>query len=246
MWNRPAILNACTSVLFGLAALLTLHLAWTLAARHPAFDLAEVRISGGLARVTREEIEGVVQRELKGNILTLDLAAARAAFQSLPWVRRVDMRRHLPARLEVAVEEHVPLARWAGAALVNTHGEVFTADFTGELPVFIGPEGTAREIAIQYRYFRRSLEAIGQAPVQVRVSPRLAWQLKLDSGLTLELGREHIEARLARFVAAYDRTLGRLGRPIRHVDLRYANGFAVRMPDLRDGTGEPRRGRRSG
>jgi cell division protein FtsQ len=246
MRNSPALVNALASALFGLAAALALHLAWALATRLPAFELAEVEVSGGLARVTRAQIEGVVRRELKGNILTLDLAAARAAFQALPWVRRVDMRRHLPARLEVALEEHVPLARWAGSALVNTHGEVFAADLVGELPVFSGPEGSAREIAIQYRYFRRTLEAIGQTPVQVRVSPRLAWQLKLDSGLTLELGREHIEARLARFVATYHRTLGRLGRPVRHVDLRYANGFAVRLPVAGDGTGKPRRGRRPG
>ena len=67
--------------------------------------------------------------------------------------------------------------------------------------MFNGPEGTAKEIAIQYQYFRRSLAAIGQTPAQVQISPRRAWQVKLASGLTLELGREHVEARLARFVA---------------------------------------------
>ena len=40
--------------------------------------------------------------------------------------------------------------------------------------------GTAKEIAIQYEYFRRSLAAIGMVPVQVQVSPRRAWQIRLD------------------------------------------------------------------
>jgi len=246
MWDRPNVLNAAANALFGLAALLALYLAWVLAARLPVFVLSEVRVSGELARVTREQIEGVVQRELKGNFLTVDLAAAGAEFQKLPWVRRADVRRQWPARLEVAIEEQVALARWGTTALVNTHGEVFAGAYDGELPVFMGPEGTAREITIQYRYFRRSLEAIGQTPVQVRVSPRRAWQLKLDTGLTLELGRERVEARLARFVDAYDRTLGRLGRRINHVDLRYANGFAVRVPELKSGQAAPKRGRHPG
>jgi cell division protein FtsQ len=163
----------------------------------------------------------------------VDLAAAAASFQKLTWVRRADVRRQWPATLEVVIEEHVALARWGGKALVNTHGEVFAGKQGGELPLFFGPEGMAREITIQYRYFVRSLEAIGAAPVQVRVSPRRAWQLRLDNGLTLELGREQVEARLTRFVGAYDRTIGRLGRRIEHVDLRYGNGFAVRMPDLK-------------
>src|SRR5262245_57169681 len=233
LWSRPAVLNAVANALFGLAAVLAVYLLWSLATRLPVFELSEVRLSSGLTRVSREEIEDVVQRELRGNFLTVDLAAAAAAFQKLTWVRRANVRRQWPATLEVAIEEHVALARWGGNALVNTHGEVFAGKQGGELPLFFGPEGMAREITIQYRYFARTLEAIGAAPVQVQVSARRAWQVKLDNGLTLELGREQVEARLARFVGAYERTLGRLGRRIEHVDLRYGNGFAVRMPGLK-------------
>ena len=62
----------------------------------------------------------------------------------------------------------------------------------------------------------------------------------------LELGRENIEARFSRFVALHDRTIGRLERRIDYVDLRYANGFAVRVPELRQEKAEPKRGRRAG
>lgn len=246
MWNRPALMNGIASALFAAAAVLALVIAWKLAARQPAFELREVWVSGVLAHVTRGEIEAMVQRELRGNFLTLDLAAASASFRKLPWVRKASVRRQWPARLDVTLEEHVPLARWAGGALVNTQGEVFSAAYNGELPVFAGPEGMAREIAIQYRHFRANLATIGEAPVRVEVSPRRAWQVKLASGMTLALGRESIEARLSRFVAVHDRTLGQLGRRIDYVDLRYANGFAARIPELRHEKAEPRRGRRAG
>lgn len=246
MWDRPGLMNAVANSLFAAAALLALAAAAIQAARHPAFSLREVRIGSELKHVTRGEIEDVVRRDIKGNFFTIDLAATRAAFERLPWVRHVNLRRHWPARLEVALEEHVPFARWGADAIVNTQGEVFQAAYDGELPVFIGPDGAAREIAIQYLYFRRSLGAIGETPVEVQVTARRAWQVKLASGMTLALGRESVEARLARFVAAHDRTLGRLGRRIDYVDLRYANGFAVRIPELRHEKAEPRRGRRAG
>src|SRR5262249_51338117 len=83
-----------------------------------------------------------------------------------------------------------------------------------------------------YDYFRRVLGEIGLAPGELRVSPRRAWTVKLENGPTLELGREQIEARLERFVAAYGRTIAKLGHRVDHVDLRYANGFAVEVPDL--------------
>lgn len=246
MWNRPVLLNGVANALFAVAALLALIGAWKLAAHQPLFELREVTVGGTHAHITRGEIEDVVRRELKGNFLTLDLAAVSTAFQQLPWVRRVSVRRQWPGRIDIALEEHVPLARWGAGALVNTEGDVFRATYKGDLPQFVGPEGAAREMTIQYRYFRKSLEAIGQAPVRLEVSPRRAWKVRLSSGVTLVLGREQVEARLARFVAMHDRAIAPLGPRVEYVDLRYANGFAVRLPELRRGKAAPRRATKAG
>jgi cell division protein FtsQ len=233
MWDKPELLNAIASALFAAALLLAAYAAVHYVMRLPAFPLREVRIRGELAHVTLDQIEGVVQREVTGNFFMLDLAQTRAALEKLPWVRKADTRRQWPDRLEVALEEHVPLARWGSAALVNLQGELFTAAYDSTLPLFVGPQDSVKEIAQRYGYFRHSLTAIGQVPVQVQVSPRRAWQIRLDSGLVIELGREHIESRLERFIAVYDRTLAPLQRKLDYVDLRYPNGFAVRIPELK-------------
>ena len=55
--------------------------------------------------------------------------------------------------------------------------------------------------------------------------------------MTLDVGRDDVTGRLARFVAVYARTVGvlaRTGKPVDHVDLRYRNGFAARMPGFRE------------
>lgn len=233
MWHKPETLNRISDLLVTLAILLVVYGTVHFVVHLPVFALREVSFDGAIAHVTGEQLEAVVKRDLKGNFFTLKLAATRASFEKLPWVRRVQVRRQWPDRLEVTLEEHVPLARWGPAALVDSDGEVFQAAYDGRLPLFVGPDGSAKEVAIQYDYFRRSLAAIGRVPVRVQVSPRRAWQIQLEDGLTLELGREQVETRLARFVATYDRTLGQLGRHINYVDLRYANGFAVRIPELK-------------
>jgi cell division protein FtsQ len=68
---------------------------------------------------------------------------------------------------------------------------------------------------------------------QIRVSPRRAWQLKLDDGMVIELGRDNLDTRLAAFVNAYARAVVQLPQAPLHVDLRYSNGFAVRSPGLK-------------
>ena len=232
MWDRPEALNAIANALFGAAFLLGFYGAFVFVVHLPVFPLREVRIATEPVHVGREEIEAVVRRELRGNFFTLDLARARKAFESIPWVKRADVRRQWPDRLDVTLEEHVPLARWKASGLVSIQGEVFQAQYEGKLPVFDGPEGTAKEIATEYAWFRRVLQGIGREPVQVNVSARRAWSIRLDGGTVLELGRTDIEGRLSRFVRNYAQAAAFLGRPMQYVDLRYANGFAVRVPEL--------------
>jgi cell division protein FtsQ len=231
MWDKPVALNLTANVLFAVAFLAALYAGVLLTVQLPVFALGEVRVLGEPRHVGHADVEAIVAKELTGNFFTIDLARLRKAFEALPWVRRADLRRHWPDRLEVRIEEHVPLARW-GTRLVNVHGELFSAAYDGTLPVFTGPAGSAKEMAIQYAYFRNSLKPIGREPVQVIVSARRAWTLRLDGGLTLELGRANLEKRLARFVHYYPQATASLGRRMNHADLRYPNGFAVRVPEL--------------
>ena len=80
------------------------------------------------------------------------------------------------------------------------------------------------------------------------LSQRLSWQLRLSNGLAVQLGRDSerdsVRERLARFVEVYPRTLGRLSRRFDYVDLRYPNGFALRVPEiLRTEPRKPTRGK---
>jgi len=230
MWDKPQLLLWVANMLYALAALLLAYAVLFLVVHLPVFPLREVKVTGPLAHVTRDQVQLIVKRELKGNFFTLDLEHAKSAFQKLPWVRSVSVRRRWPDRLEVAVEEHVALARWGSMALVNTRGELFGGASGNDLPMFIGPSGSEKELAQRYGQFRQALAPLGLAPSQVVLSPRRAWQLRLDNGLTVELGREQVEPRLAKFVRVYGQTLAKLDRPVQYVDLRYPNGFAVRMP----------------
>lgn len=241
MWDKPGVLNLLADLLF-IAALAGLSYAGvSYAVRLPAFSIDAVRVVTPLVHVTREQVEAIVRREVQGTFFTLSLGTTRDAFEKLPWVRSAAVRRQWPRGLEVLLIEHVPLARWGRQALVNVHGEVFEAASDAALPVFNGPEGAAKEMAIQYDHFRRSLAGIGKTPLEIDVSPRRAWQVRLDDGLTLNLGREHVEARLRRFVVTYPQTIARMTHPVDRVDLRYANGFAARVPGLPPAAEESRR-----
>lgn len=237
MWDNPRLLNAAANLLVALAVALLLVAGVQLLLRSPLLELREVTILGAPARTDREQIRRATQQAVSGaNFLAVDLDGLRGALERLPWVRRVELRRIWPDRLEVMLEEHVAFAHWGDAGLVNTYGEVFAARSDESLPVFAGPPGAEAEVVRRYRRFAELLSPLADAPQRVTLTSRYAWQLRLASGLHLELGRDYpadpAERRLARFVAAYAQTLARVQRRHEYVDLRYANGFALRIPGL--------------
>jgi cell division protein FtsQ len=245
MWDDAKQMNALAITLAAITAVCLVWVAIAFVVRLPAFAFREVVLTSPLERANGAQLEAVIREELAGTFFTMDLARARSILADVPWIRGVALRRQWPHRLEVTVDEHQPLARWNESSLVNTRGEVFAAEPRGELPVFEGPEGRAAEVTSRYRAWAEELRPLAFTLQQVRLSPRGGWQLKAVSPagpLTLELGRDEPEARLARFVAAHGKTLGalaRAGTKVEAVDLRYRNGFAARIPAFREKNAKP-------
>jgi cell division protein FtsQ len=212
-----ALLGACFGALY-----------WLLMPQR--FPVNSVEITGALKNTTRAQIETALPRAT-GNFFAVDLAEVRAGVERLPWVRHVAVRRVWPGRLEVIVEEHVALARWGDDALVNLQGEKFYAKTRDALPSFVAPAGTAAEVARRYRRFSEIVAPLGMRVERVVLSARHAWQLRLANGVHVMLGRDGdmAEERLRKFVEAYPAASA--GKKYEYVDLRYPNGFALRLPD---------------
>ena len=234
MWDNPRLLNVVAGALVGVAALAFAIAGGWMLLRSELFPVREISVVSPLKKTSKDEIHAAVRDRIGGNFFAVSPTEVRAGLEKLPWVRSASVRRVWPDRLEVALEEHEALARWGDDGLINTYGERFIAKTGQPLPLFVAPAGTEAEVARRYARFARIVAALGAPLERVVLTPRLAWQLRLESGLNLMLGRDGdaAEARLRRFVAAYEMTLGRLQLRHEYVDLRYPNGFALRVPEL--------------
>jgi cell division protein FtsQ len=142
----------------------------------------------------------------------------------------------------VAIEEHKLVAHWVVATqdesqavetstLVNSFGDLFTATIADErrdqLPKLAGPEGTSAEVLTRYAALLTPLKTIDRAPKLVVMTPRRAWQIMLDNGITIELGRTDVDERIARFIRTYPELPAlRVAEAV--VDMRYQSGLTIR------------------
>ena len=245
-YTRRRVLVIAASVFAMLAAALLATLVMTKLPKtigaSTLLPIGEVIFVGDMQRVDAAELKRVAGG-IRGSMLRTDLNDVKAAVKQVHWVRNADVRRRFPATLEVRIEEHRPFAKWMvgdaeARALVNTFGEVFEANFDETLPIFHGPQGSSSQVLASYISFKTQLAAIGLVPLAVTLSARRAWQLKLDNGVLLELGRSEAAERLARFVKAYPVVPAIQMANVR-VDMRYQSGMAVKLADGQSGPSQP-------
>lgn len=234
-----APVDLLTNALYVSAGLLLAYalLAWLVA--RPMFALHHLDVRGDFKHVDEAQIRLLTSRNLRGNFFTVDLDKTRREFEKLVWVKEARVTRKWPDRLVTELKEHEPLAVWNGKQLVSTTGEVFNATLNQPLPSLSGMDDAEREVAEAYRKFSVTLAPLGLTITELSLSSRRAWRMKTISGQAqagleiapspeIVLGRKDAEARLSRFAGQYDKLVAQLGAAPTYVDLRYADGFALK------------------
>jgi cell division protein FtsQ len=227
MWDNPDALNRLTRLILAATLLFTLWIAGR-AALEAWFPFRQITVHGADHAETRQAVRALAPR-LTGGFFSMDLDGVHAAFEKQPWVRQAQVRRLWPGRLVVNLEEHRAAASWNDRALLDVYGEVFEGSPWRGLPRFYAPEGMEREAARRYGEFAAIVAPLGLRVEQLVVSARQSWRLRLTGGISVELGREKLGERLARFARFYPRAVAAVG-PIPRVDMRYPNGFAGEVP----------------
>jgi cell division protein FtsQ len=189
-----------------------------------------VLVEGSFQRVSPPEIESAVAESVRGGLATVDLDVVRERLERIEWVDRAIVHRQWPDSLRVEVTEQVPAARWNDTGLLNARGELFLRNaryVPSELPLLEGPQGSESAVARLYidaqgRFIEAGLRLTG-----VRLDERGAWELELANGVRVRLGRLAAEERLDRFLRLAGPLVAQRSAEIRHVDMRYTNGFSV-------------------
>ncbi|GHB30943.1 cell division protein FtsQ/DivIB [Salinicola rhizosphaerae] len=194
--------------------------------------IARVSISGDLHYVSASYLQQELAPLIRGHTwLSISLTDLRNQARDIQWLREVKVSREWPNALRFELYEQDPVARWNDKALINSRGQPFlpgpVKSFGRRLPDLGGPQGSGREVLRYYDSLRQTLSGMGLAITQLRLEPRGAWRFQVNDGVWVILGRTDLDARLARFIAAWKRQLGEQASQIRYIDLRYPNGVSV-------------------
>ena len=244
--GRPLLLPADIRFMNGLSATfgwlfvgmaLVLLTSWLF--RQPIFNLSAITVRGDVVHNNAVTLRANVAPRLAGNFFTVNLAQTRAVFESVPWVRQAMVQRQFPDRLKVVLQEHQAVAYWGpegDTRLVNSFGEVFEANQaeveSADLPQLNGPSGQTPLVLQAYRQLSAQFEKVDMQLERLELTGQGSWRARLENGAALELGHGSIDdivGRTQRFLATLNQVSSRYGRDLESADLRYGNGYALKL-----------------
>ena len=207
--------------------------------------ITSVEVKGDLNILDKEQLQPVIEPFTKTNLYLLDQKALETAIESNPWVHSASMTKIWPDKLIVKIFEQNPVAFWGDKEMLAENGEIIKASLPkekGNLPLLYSPNDKGRNMATGFLKIRKWMKDFPLKMVEFKEDRRGSWQIKLENGMTVKIGREHQEKRLRRFMVGYDHGLKQVINNVKTVDLRYTNGFAVKWKNGRN-SGDSRNNR---
>ncbi|MDJ0948252.1 MAG: FtsQ-type POTRA domain-containing protein [Alphaproteobacteria bacterium] len=193
------------------------------------FSLQDVLVEGR-DRTATAALKRALGARHGAPLLTLDLDAAKARIEALPWVRDAALRRLLPDTLHVTLVERTPLARWQRQRkirIIDADGEVIPVKVAREhkgLPLVVGADAPAHTVAL--------IDLVKSQPIlaeRVAAAVRKGgrrWDIKLRGGIEVRLPEEDAAVAWRRLAEA-ERDHAVLARDIVLIDLRIPDRMIV-------------------
>lgn len=235
----------------GLALVVLAAIALSRFANDPhRFPVTNVDVLGTLDYTDRDALRARIADELARGFHGLDIDVLRREVERLPWVASARVSRVWPARVSIEIEEHEPAARWNEDALLSKRLVLFRPpqlagddprhaewrEVFAELPRLSGADGRQADVFEDHRRYAAELARFGVTVDALEEDARRSQTLALSNAVTVRLGYEDRELRLARFVDVYERLVAPLGGRAARFDMRYSDGFALQGADASSGT----------
>ncbi|NOT85294.1 MAG: FtsQ-type POTRA domain-containing protein [Methylococcaceae bacterium] len=189
-----------------------------------------VRIDGVFQYISKEALQKSLLPYVSTDFFSVDVQELDKAALQHPWIKSVSVKRVWPDAIDIKVTEQLPAVRWGDKGLLNLSGGLFTPENAAEfkqLPLIQGPKGYETRLLEIMKGLEKDLAAHALHLVEFKVNERRAWDILLQNGIEIKLGRNGQLKNFQRFL----KTLDLLGQDkvaaIAKVDLRYPNGFSI-------------------
>ena len=251
VWNSPKVMNSISIFIFVGLVFYVSYLFFSMVLSHSYFDLKNVILvveNNKTPNVKKEDIYKIINESLNGTALNTDLEQISFRILNNLWVSDVVVRRIWPNKMLVRVKENKVVAVFNKQNFLTEDGHLTRIPLSEKSKIesngdcrLLELEGPMTAIPLMMKHaqlFGNSLSEIGLNLKTLRLTEQYSWEVETVSNLLLRFGVNYsdspISLRLKNFVRAFPKLKENFtnnlpaNNRVKHVDLRYAQGFAVK------------------
>ena len=251
VWNSPKVMNSVSIFIFVGLVFYVSYLFFSMVLSHSYFDLKNVILvveNNKTPNVKKEDIYKIINESLNGTALNTDLEQISFRILNNLWVSDVVVRRIWPNKMLVRVKENKVVAVFNKQTFLTEDGNLTRIPLSEKSKIesngdcrLLELEGPMTAIPLMMKHsqlFGNSLSEIGLNLKTLRLTEQYSWEVETVNNLLLRFGVNYsdspISLRLKNFVRVYPKLKENFTNNlpsndrIKHVDLRYAQGFAVK------------------
>lgn len=204
----------------------------SLSQRMDQVELRTVRIEGRLQYLDAKALEESLSTQFAGRFLDMALSEVMAAVTSHPWIADATVRRVWPDTLVIEVIEQQPVAIYNDTLYLGTTGDLFAPPnlVSQPLPALYGNLNETRQVFSHYRAFTDRLADVSPVAAVARGGD-LGWDVLLENGVRLKLGRENLLGRLSRASEVLETLTADEQARVQTLDARYSDGVSIAWRD---------------
>ena len=192
--------------------------------------IQEIVLVGDYVNFSHEEVAGVAEPFLHAGLLSMDMQGLAASLERQPWIAKAAVARIWPNRLQVSIEEHRPMMRWADRGLLSDTGHVIEVparrDYS-DLPLVYSEQSSPLQLMNQFRILATALEQVNLSIWELRQKPSGDWVARLRNGVPIELGSNDLRGKIQRIIRLWQVELIDVQSDVAGIDARYTNGLVV-------------------
>lgn len=223
-----SLINKITSLVFIVSVMLWGYVEITDPERFP---FEHVKITGEYPHTDAQKIQQAVTPFVQDGFFNVSLKRLQVELEQLPWIVKADVKRQWPDTLIVNMTEHEAYCRWNNTAVIAADNTLFFPAITtipAAIPTLSGPAGTDQIVLSMFEQLNQQLQPLQIKIASLTLDNYYTWQMTLTNGLSINLGREDIVARVGKFAKAYPKVFAGKTESVEYVDMRYQHGMAVK------------------
>lgn len=202
------------------------------------FPIRHAQVEASFEHMDQPAYQTVIAPFLSEGFFGINIKVLKQKLYQLPWVADVSVRRMWPDAVKVSVVEKEPVAVWNQKQLITADDVLFSpedqqlVEAAKKLPQLTGPVGEEARIMSTYVALREALKPIGLDMTGLSCESDGFWIMQIGE-LSVTIGNlapPDLLTRVqqfARFYPAFAEHRKYHHAKIRHIDLRYPDGFAA-------------------